>query len=479
MDGSEDTAAGLAAAEKSRTKAQRPETPHSPNSARPEPSCVSFKSEGSAHRLINFKGQHSYPATRTCKRPDQTGFEPEPSCVPKSSQSRERSQPAAVKRSEKPHSPKAADPGPEPEPEPETSSVSLKSDQSNYRSINFKGREHSGAKRRKLEQTEPDSVSTMTDLCMEPPLSFKDGRHYFDQRVDQQSSELPRGQSAQQHQTHLDSIFMLLEDNIVTFVKNELKNFHQSLSPDSPERFKSRREDEEVLDGEDEEQWRSSREAFRQITVNFLRRMKEEELAACLLRGIDGAVCQRKDLDVFDLKKYSASEEALLRLLPVVKATKKALLSGCKLSERSCAALSSVFSSQGSSLRELDLSNNDLQDSGMELLSAGLKSPHCQLESLRLSGCKLSERSCAALSSVFGSQGSSLRELDLSNNDLQDSGMELLSAGLKSPHCQLESLRVEPGGVQWLRPGLRKYFCQLTIDTKTSRVEAGVSKYLG
>ncbi|XP_032366058.1 protein NLRC3, partial [Etheostoma spectabile] len=32
-----------------------------------------------------------------------------------------------------------------------------------------------------------------------------------------------------------------------------------------------------------------------------------------------------EDLDVFDLKKYSASEEALLRLLPVVKASKKAL----------------------------------------------------------------------------------------------------------------------------------------------------------
>ncbi|XP_045899009.1 NLR family CARD domain-containing protein 3-like, partial [Micropterus dolomieu] len=50
-----------------------------------------------------------------------------------------------------------------------------------------------------------------------------------------------------------------------------------------------------------------------------------------------------KDLDVFDLKKYSASEEALLRLLPVVKASNKALLSGCNLSERSCEALSSVL----------------------------------------------------------------------------------------------------------------------------------------
>ncbi|XP_065817647.1 NLR family CARD domain-containing protein 3-like [Labrus bergylta] len=52
-----------------------------------------------------------------------------------------------------------------------------------------------------------------------------------------------------------------------------------------------------------------------------------------------------KDLDVFDLKKYSASEEALLRLLPVIKASNKALLSGCNLSERSCEALSSVLSS--------------------------------------------------------------------------------------------------------------------------------------
>ncbi|XP_055360110.1 protein NLRC3-like [Betta splendens] len=236
------------------------------------------------------------------------------------------------------------------------------------------------------------------------------------------------------------------------------------------------------------------------------------------------------DLEVFELNKFFASEEALLRLLPVVKASNTALLSRCNLSERSCGALSSVLSSQSSSLRELDLSNNNLQDSGVKLLSAGLKSPHCRLETLRLSVCDLSERSCEALSSVLSSQSSSLRELDLSNNNLQNSGVKLLSVGLKSPHCRLETLRlsgcllseeacvslasalssnpshlreldlsynhpgdsgvellsagvkdphwrldtlrVEPGGVRWLTPGLSKYFCQLTIDTNT------VNRYL-
>uniref|UniRef100_A0AAZ1X6I8 B30.2/SPRY domain-containing protein n=1 Tax=Oreochromis aureus TaxID=47969 RepID=A0AAZ1X6I8_OREAU len=182
-----------------------------------------------------------------------------------------------------------------------------------------------------------------------------------------------------------------------------------------------------------------------------------------------------KDLDVFDLKKYSASEEALLRLLPVVKASNKALLSGCKLSDRSCEALSSVLSSQSSRLTELDLSNNNLQDSGVKLLSAGMKSQYCKLETLRLSGCDLSDRSCETLSLVLSSKSSSLRELDLGNNNLQDSGLKLLFSAVESPKCTLGILRVEPAGVRWLRPGLRKYSCQLTIDTNTVNTKLQLS----
>uniref|UniRef100_A0A3B4V5D0 NACHT domain-containing protein n=1 Tax=Seriola dumerili TaxID=41447 RepID=A0A3B4V5D0_SERDU len=149
-----------------------------------------------------------------------------------------------------------------------------------------------------------------------------------------------------------------------------------------------------------------------------------------------------EDLDVFDLNKYSGSEEALLRLLPVVKASNKAVLSGCNLSERSCGALSSVLSSQSSRLRELDLSNNNLQDSGMKLLSAGLKSTNCTLKTVRLSQTGLTKKCCQGLSAVLSSKSSSLRELDLSNNKLQDSGLKLLSTGLESSHCTLETLRL-------------------------------------
>ncbi|KAM3605738.1 uncharacterized protein V6R79_003879 [Siganus canaliculatus] len=94
-------------------------------------------------------------------------------------------------------------------------------------------------------------------------------------------------------------------------------------------------------------------------------------------------LASESDLEEFDLKKYSSSEEAFLRLLPVVKASKKALLSGCNLSQRSCEALTSVLSSQASALRELDLSNNNLKDAGAKTLAAGLRSPHCKLETLR------------------------------------------------------------------------------------------------
>ncbi|XP_067283530.1 protein NLRC3-like [Pseudorasbora parva] len=142
----------------------------------------------------------------------------------------------------------------------------------------------------------------------------------------------------------------------------------------------------------------------------------------------------------FELQKYRRSDEAVMRLLPVIKNTRRALLQCCNLTAQCCESLSSALQSLNSFLRELDLSNNDLRDSGVKLLSDGLQSPNCQMEILRFPTCKLTAQCCESLSSTLQSSNSVLRELDLSNNDLQDSGVKLLSDGLKSPNCLLEIL---------------------------------------
>uniref|UniRef100_A0A674AQJ5 NACHT, LRR and PYD domains-containing protein 12-like n=1 Tax=Salmo trutta TaxID=8032 RepID=A0A674AQJ5_SALTR len=150
-------------------------------------------------------------------------------------------------------------------------------------------------------------------------------------------------------------------------------------------------------------------------------------------------------------------------------------LPGCKLTEASCEVLASALSSS-SHLRELDLSNNDLLDSGVKLLFAGLGNSQCKLEILRLAFCEVTEEGCASLASALKSNPSHLRELDLSYNHPGDSGLRLLSAGLEDPHCRLEKLNVERGGQYAIKHGLRKYGCVLTLDPNTAHRNLSLSE---
>uniref|UniRef100_A0A3P9L336 B30.2/SPRY domain-containing protein n=1 Tax=Oryzias latipes TaxID=8090 RepID=A0A3P9L336_ORYLA len=141
-----------------------------------------------------------------------------------------------------------------------------------------------------------------------------------------------------------------------------------------------------------------------------------------------------ENLKEFELKKYFASDVGLQRLLPVIKESSRAVLSCCNLTEKSCELLASVLSSQSCNLKYLDLSNNDLKDSGLKLLCEGLKSPHCKLETLRLSGCLITKTGVDHLAKALSSNPSHLKELHLTFNHPGDSGVRVLLEGWKDPN---------------------------------------------
>ncbi|XP_030623002.1 uncharacterized protein LOC115806445 [Chanos chanos] len=154
----------------------------------------------------------------------------------------------------------------------------------------------------------------------------------------------------------------------------------------------------------------------------------------------------------------------------------KLSLIACGLTEGCCADLASVLMSPHSNLRELELSDNDLQDSGVKRLCAGLEHPHCELQALGLSGCLITEEGCDVLGLALASNPSHLRELDLSNNHPGDSTLQLFSALLEDPHCKLGKLELNQSGECTLRPALRKYACQLTLDKNTAHRNLSLSE---
>ncbi|XP_062389976.1 tripartite motif-containing protein 75-like [Sardina pilchardus] len=157
-----------------------------------------------------------------------------------------------------------------------------------------------------------------------------------------------------------------------------------------------------------------------------------------------------EELEEFDLKKYLRSEEGLHRMLPVVNVSRRVWLNQCHLSKASCEMMASVLQRTPSLLRELDMSDNDLQDEGVELLCVGLRDPQCKLETLR--------------------------QLDLSYNHPGDSGFRELTDRLNDPSCKLETLRYDHGGECRIKPGLRKYACELTLDPNTAHRKLSLSE---
>uniref|UniRef100_A0AAZ1WX63 NACHT domain-containing protein n=1 Tax=Oreochromis aureus TaxID=47969 RepID=A0AAZ1WX63_OREAU len=164
-------------------------------------------------------------------------------------------------------------------------------------------------------------------------------------------------------------------------------------------------------------------------------------------------------LDDLDLQKYNTSERGRQRLIPAVRNCRKARLIRYRLSESHCEVVASALKSNPSHLTELDMSENKLQDSGVKLLCAGLESPNCRLETLRLKECGLSEISCDYLAAALKSNPSHLRELDLSTDYWSSINNKLQDSGVKHLCGFLESPGCKLETLRLSDCGLSKISC--------------------
>ncbi|XP_066467281.1 NACHT, LRR and PYD domains-containing protein 12-like [Tiliqua scincoides] len=113
----------------------------------------------------------------------------------------------------------------------------------------------------------------------------------------------------------------------------------------------------------------------------------------------------------------------------------------CDLSPACCEDLASVLSSNGM-MSELLLGSNKLGELGMKLLCEGLKHPHCKLRKLCLCISEITAAACEELSSALRTS-QTLEDIDLYNNNLEDSGVRLLCEGLKQPTCRLKKIGLD------------------------------------
>uniref|UniRef100_A0AAQ6IBS8 B30.2/SPRY domain-containing protein n=1 Tax=Anabas testudineus TaxID=64144 RepID=A0AAQ6IBS8_ANATE len=177
----------------------------------------------------------------------------------------------------------------------------------------------------------------------------------------------------------------------------------------------------------------------------------------------------KDDLEVLDLKSYNTSDEGRRRLIPAVMISRKVLLADCRMTSDWIEYLTFALKFSYSALRVLDLSNSDLKDSGVEQLCSGLSNQCCRLETLRLSGCHVTETGCRHLASALKSNPSHLKDLDLSYNNPGVSGEKLLTELKNDPQYKLSILNTDHGGSHRMKPGIKKYGCELTLDPRATQ----------
>ncbi|XP_069408092.1 NACHT, LRR and PYD domains-containing protein 2 isoform X3 [Ovis canadensis] len=139
----------------------------------------------------------------------------------------------------------------------------------------------------------------------------------------------------------------------------------------------------------------------------------------------------------------------------------------CNITSDGCIHLSTLLQ-QNSSLTHLDLGLNHIGIIGLKFLCEALKKPLCKLRCLWLWGCAITPFCCAELSSALRSN-QNLITLDLGQNSLGSSGVNMLCDALKLQSCPLQTLRLKidesDARIQKLLREMKESNPQLTIES--------------
>ncbi|XP_044202479.1 NACHT, LRR and PYD domains-containing protein 3-like [Thunnus albacares] len=178
--------------------------------------------------------------------------------------------------------------------------------------------------------------------------------------------------------------------------------------------------------------------------------------------------------DSFEMQVSMRCDERLLRHLPVILKSKKAMLRFSNLTDKCCPLLAAVLSTKESYLRELDLGYNSISDDGVKKLVEGLTDQNCRLKMLKLQGCEVTSQACQYLATALR-QSLKLRELDLSGNEIGDDGLKHLANGLRAPACHLEALKlsqcnIEQRGCHYLASALQSNSSHLKVLDMSSNM---------
>ncbi|XP_073479531.1 NACHT, LRR and PYD domains-containing protein 3-like isoform X2 [Aquarana catesbeiana] len=172
----------------------------------------------------------------------------------------------------------------------------------------------------------------------------------------------------------------------------------------------------------------------------FLHRSQKVGFVNCTISSKDCPVEDKAEEEDSSSSGYKRKSDSLSFLMNPESKIQELELNWCGVTSSACDDLRSILINNRS-LTTLDLSGNDLEDSGIKLLCEGLRHPGCTLQELWLERCGVTSSSWDDLRSVL-INNPSLTTLYLSDNNLEDSGIKLLCEGLRHPGCTLQILDI-------------------------------------